>query len=356
MKNQIIILIFLLFTFLISACGNESEGLKGEEDVITLIYSDADTPSTFKVKFIDEFWIPEIEKQTNYKVKIEANYGGSLLETTEVLEGVENGIADIGSIATEPYTDKLFSSTMFYHFPRSGEKWETISEIYQRAIEEIPTFEKEFEENNQRLLFIGSFLPVVFGATYNFESLDDLKGRDWRAASEAHQKLLQNAGANTVSVPFEDVYSSLQTNLIDGVMTNFSGFDSMKFYEIASNVLVVPQMWYATPNYFTINLDTWNNLSTDIQEGILKASEMAQEKFGEVYEGEVDKLIEEEMEKGVNIMIASDEDIEPFLDEEFLEEQRKLWIDELEKVHGDSNGSEYIRKLESIIEEAQRHE
>src|SRR5699024_1036326 len=160
---------------------------------------------------------------------------------------------------------------------------------------------------------------------------------------------LGNMGAETVSVPWEDVYTSLQTNMIDGVVTNFDGFDTMSFYESAPNVLVAPELWYSTPHMHTINMDTWEELPEDIQEGILKASEIAEDKFGDIYEKELDKLIEEEKDAGINIKKIEGEEINLFADEDFLETQREKWIKELQEKHGDDNGQEYVDKLEKII-------
>lgn len=359
-KKYLLTFIFVIFLAFVTACGSnngdESEGAGNEnvkKDAIKLVYSDADPPSNFKVQFVEDVLIPEIEEKTNGQVTIETNVGGALLSTTEVLEGVESGIADMAAIATEPYAEEMYSSTIFPLFPKAGENFATVSEIYERAVEEIPLFKEDFEKNNQKLLFSASFLPIVFGANYELDNLEQIKGKDWRAANAAHLKILKNAGANTVSVPYEDVYSSLQTGLIDGVLTNFGAFDSMKFYENADNVLLAPQLWYAAPIYFTMNLDTWNGLPDDVKTGIEEATKIAKEEFGRLYKEEQEKLIESEREKGVTVNIASDEDIEPFVDEGLLEELRNEWVEKLEKNYGDENGDEYIEKLKEIIEDVQ---
>ena len=66
--------------------------------------------------------------------------------------------------------------------------------------------------------------------------------------------------SNAVSVPWEDIYTSLQTGTIDGVLTNFDGFAQMKFYEPANEVKVSPQLWWSTPFVHTINKDVWDGL------------------------------------------------------------------------------------------------
>jgi len=348
----LVVVMLLAFLTACSSNNNNDDSKDPKKDVITLTYSDADPPSNFKVQFVENILIPEIEEKTNGQVKINANFGGSLLTTTEVLEGVQNGVADMAAIATEPYANQLYSTTLFPLFPKVGESWESVSSVYDRAIEEIPLFKEDLKKNNQKLLFTASFLPVVFGATYTFDNLEQTKGMNWRAANPAHLKIFKNIGANTVPVPYEDVYSSLQTGLIDGVLTNFGAFDSMKFYESADNVLFAPQLSYGVPIYFTMNLDTWNGLPADVQAGIEEACAIAKEKFGGLYIAEQDKIIEREREQGVTVNIASDQDIELFVDEEFLNTLRNEWVETLEKKFGDDNGDEYIKKLEEIVNDA----
>src|SRR5699024_10698147 len=98
------------------------------------------------------------------------------------------------------------------------------------------------------------------------------------------------------------------TNVTNGVVTNFDGYDTHKFYEVAENALVAPELWYSTAHMHTINMDTWDELPEDIQEGILKASEIAEEKFGETYETTIEEIIESEQEKGVNVRKIKDEE------------------------------------------------
>lgn len=76
----------LLMTVVLAGCSKEQvgideDGYSTDEYEITLNYSDHDPPSGMRTKFIEEFWFPEIEKETNGKVKINAIYGGGLLSS-----------------------------------------------------------------------------------------------------------------------------------------------------------------------------------------------------------------------------------------------------------------------------------
>ncbi|MGB9825300.1 MAG: TRAP transporter substrate-binding protein [Desulfofundulus sp.] len=161
-------------------------------------------------------------------------------------------------------------------------------------------------------------------------------------------------GANAVSVPWEDVYISLQTKVIDGVMTNYDGFHMMKFYEPAKHIIFAPQLWWATPFLHTINLDTWNKLPPDIQEGILKATEIAQQKFGEVFASKIEQIMAEQKAAGCEVKIADEKDAARVADENLLGRLRGIWVEEAVNKMGlnraDAEG--YIQKMKQIMENA----
>ena len=358
-RRWVAFILAIIVIFGTSACSSSSKSAKDgsgkDSEQIVITYSDADQVlNNFKCAWVNEVLFPEILKQTNNKVKIDAHFGGALLSTQEVLAGLGNGVADIAFVGAEPYPDKLYGFSMYYLFPQVGDKWDVISEIFDESIGGgVPILEKQLKDNNQFNLVTVSPLPITFAATYEWNDLQDTKGKKWRAASPIHLAQFKNIGAITVSVPFEDVYSSLQTNLIDGVLSNYGGLHSMKFYEVAKNVIVAPQLWYPTPFMFNVNLDFWNSLPKDVQEGITKAAEIAGGRFGEYFEKEVGRIIADEKSKGATVKIATDEQVAAFVDEKLMEELRTAWIERIKKEYKDENGKEYLDKMKTVIANAQ---
>lgn len=369
MKRFTLLALFAVLTLLVAACGSKSNSSdQGSADnvsdtpsnadfEITLIYSDHDPPGGMRTEFIEKVWIPEIEQQTGGRVKINANFGGALLTSGEALDAIKDGVVDMGLIFPDFYPEKLFGFQIFRLFPEAPEKWENISLVFEEALAELPQLRKELEENhNQKPLLVTVGLPSVFGATYPIDNIGDIQGKNWRASSRWHLESLKHIGSNPVSVPWEDVYMSLATGVIDGVLTNYDGFHMMKFYESAPEIIVAPQLWWATPFVHTINLDTWNSLPADIQDGIMKATEIAQEKFGEVFASALEKTIEEQRAHGANVKIAERQDIEAIVDPQLLANLRNIWIDEAKNLHGIEDAEAYINKMDEIMKKALERE
>lgn len=358
MKNIIKLSLFLsIMLIILSACGTENkditkDGNSTDEYEITLNYSDHDPPNGMRTKFIKEYWFPKIEEETDGKVKINAIYGGGLLGSDEALDGVRDGVADMGLIYPDNYPNRMFSYELFKLFPKAPDDFKGIYGIFEKAMKELPELNEVLERNNQIPLLITTGLPIVFGSTTEMNNLSDIAGGDWRASSRWYLEAIKNMGANPVSVPFSDVYMSLETGVIDGVMTNFDGFHMMNFYETAPNIILGTNLWWSAPFIHTINKDMWEKLPKDIQEDILRATEDAQKEFANVYKSELEASIEEEKEAGANIKIADDEDMALFNDEELFQNLRDVWAKEAKEKHGIENADLYVEKLEKIMQEA----
>lgn len=354
-KNTI--LYFLFIILILSACSAKTSevdesGNSTDEYEITLNYSDHDPPNGLRTKFLKEYWFPKIEEETDGKVTINEIYGGGLLGGDEALDGVRDGVADMSIIYPDNYPNRMFSYELFKLFPEGPEDFEGQYEIFSEGMEELPALNDVLKENNQKPLLITSGLPIAFGSTNKLDSLEDVAGEDWRASSRWYLEAMKNITANPVSVPFDDVYMSLETGVIDGVMTNYDGFHMMNFYESAPNIILGPKLWWSAPFIHTINQDMWDQLPEDIQDDILIATEDAQQEFANVYASELENTIEEEEEKGAKVKIADEEDMEMFHDEELFSKLRKTWAKEAKEEHGIDDSAEYVEKLKAIVNES----
>lgn len=358
LKSAMFLLISL---FILSGCNStadeiDEQGNSTDDYSITLNYSDHDPPTGMRTKFLQEFWFPAIEEETEGKVKINPVFGGGLLSSSEALDGVREGVADIGLVYPDNYSQRMFSYELLKLFPVAPDNFEGMYEIFDRALTELPQFSEDLEKNNQKPLLITTGLPIVFGSTSELDSLSDVQGEDWRASSRWYLEAMRNMGANPVSVPWEDVYMSLETGVIDGVMTNYDGFHMMGFYETSANIIVGTELWWSAPFIHTINQDMWDSLPKDIQEDILRATERAQTEFGNVYQDELESTIQEQKDAGANVKIADEADIEAFNDPELFESMRETWIEEAESDHGIENAEQYVEDMKEIMNDALGYE
>ena len=109
---------------------------------------------------------------------------------------------------------------------------------------------------------------------------DDLKGIKLRVPGGVWRvKMFQAYGANPSPMPFAEVYSALQSGVMDGQENPFSQISSAKFHEVQKFLSLTGHVY--TPAYLTVGKTKWESLPPDVRK-ILE--DTAKETQGFVYE------------------------------------------------------------------------
>jgi len=77
-------------------------------------------------------------------------------------------------------------------------------------------------------------------------------------------------GANTVSIPYADLYMSLSTGVADGQENPWLNIATKKFYEVQAYFTEINYQFHPDP--FIVNLDWWNSLPEEFQEIVQTAA------------------------------------------------------------------------------------
>lgn len=341
--------VFILLCFLFSLASVSSA------KTITFKYVEGDQPVGMRERYIKKFFLPEIEKQTGGQVKVQDFWGGTLLTVKEILKGLNDNVANMGMVYPGYHPGELPVFTIFKVFPEGPTKLENIIWLYRKVYEEVPEFSEEVKRFNQKTIMFTSGLSAAFCGKKSLDSLDNIKGDKWRAGDKYALRYLKNAGAVPVSVPWLDVYMSLQTGVIDGVFTNYDAVRKYKFDEVAPNILITKKFWMATPFIHNVNLDYWNKLPKDVQQGILKACKLLEQNYAKVYDEGFDKIMAEQKKLGVKVKMMSEDDVAKWANEEKLDQMRRNWVEESSKA-GVKNAAQVMEKVRMIHKQALERE
>lgn len=101
----------------------------------------------------------------------------------------------------------------------------------------------------------------------------DLEGRKVRG-TPTYFGVIEALGGEPVVLPGSEIYSALQTGIVDGAGWPAAGMISMKHYEVA-NYRLRPTFGSATQPVF-INLDVWNSLDEATQADLLEAGRITE--------------------------------------------------------------------------------
>jgi TRAP-type C4-dicarboxylate transport system substrate-binding protein len=315
----------------------------------TLTFAEENPPTGYVGVYLEAIE-KEIEARTEGEVEVEMYPGESLLTTKEIFQGVRDGIADIGKVNPNHYPEQLYVNGIFAIFPQGPVEFENLYEVIMTITEEIPDFNKEFEAYNQKILGFRVITPTSVFSTTPFTSFEDFKGKKIRTPSRWWAKLLEGAGASTVSIPHSEAYMALQTGDLDGTYTDIGGLFSFKMHEPAPHIYLTPDLWTPIPMYYTINLDEWNSFSEDIQKKIQEAFDATAKIFGEAYAKEWDRIVTALEKEGAILTQATPEEIDKFTSMPVVKEMQAEWIAGA-KERGIENPEEIVSKIEALIAE-----
>lgn len=129
---------------------------------------------------------------------------------------------------------------------------------------------------------------------------EDMKGLKLRTPpNPVILATIEQLGALPQSLPFGEVYTSLQSHVVDGVEPEIRDFSDQKWYESAKFLSVSNYIW--TPNYWFMNKARFDALSPEYQAALTKAVE----ETTAWYRGQLDevyaKVIEDLKSKGVTV-------------------------------------------------------
>jgi tripartite ATP-independent transporter DctP family solute receptor len=94
---------------------------------------------------------------------------------------------------------------------------------------------------------------------------DDLKGVKLRVPEGKWRvKMFQAYGANPTPMKFSELFTALQTGVVDGQENPFANIVSAKFYEVQKFLSLTNHLY--TPAYVTVGAKKWATLPADVRQ------------------------------------------------------------------------------------------
>jgi TRAP-type C4-dicarboxylate transport system substrate-binding protein len=139
---------------------------------------------------------------------------------------------------------------------------------------------------------------------------EDVKGQRFRAAGKAFNQMLAAAGATITSMPSSEIYSGLQTGVLDGANTSSSSLVSYRIYEQVK-CLTAPGEHALWVMYEPILMakSSFEKLSPEQQAELIKAGKAAEQYASEQSKVADQKLVDAYKKAGVKVVEMSDEQV-----------------------------------------------
>lgn len=277
----------------------------GGDQPLTLLMAELNPPESL-IGQVDQAFAEKVAELSNGKIKINLQCSGILGDESKVMEmivepdssiqlaRVSASLASYGGekskLITIPYT--FSNSEHFWKFADSNLADEILDEPYERGLGVKGIF---YAEEGFRHFFSVSKLA----------SIKDLEGKKTRTSNSATlESLIKAMKAAPVTVPFADLYASLQTGQAEVAEQPLSNYYSNGFHIVAPNVILDGHMLGAVQ--VLINSKCWDSLSESQRQILKEAGRHATHFCRRIVERNEEEIIRKLEKEGVKITKVSD--------------------------------------------------
>jgi TRAP-type transport system periplasmic protein len=144
---------------------------------------------------------------------------------------------------------------------------------------------------------------------------EDAQGQVMRAAGPAFEQMLAAAGASINSMPSSEVYTGLQTGVLDAVNTSSGSFVSYRIYEQVQ-CLTPPgdhALWFMYEPIL-MSKASFEELTPEQQQALLDAGQKAEDYFFEAAKGLDQELVDAFEKAGVQVQAMDQAQFDAWLD------------------------------------------
>ncbi|MFP3920536.1 MAG: TRAP transporter substrate-binding protein DctP [Dichotomicrobium sp.] len=137
---------------------------------------------------------------------------------------------------------------------------------------------------------------------------EDMEGQVTRAAGKAFERMLVGAGASISSMPSSEIYTAMQTGVLDAANTSSGSFVSYRIYEQVE-CLTAPgdnALWFMYEPIL-MSKDSFEALNEEQQNALMEAGQAAEDYFAEQARKLDQTMVDTFKEAGVEVVTMSSE-------------------------------------------------
>jgi tripartite ATP-independent transporter DctP family solute receptor len=215
------------------------------------------------------FFKKEVEARSNGDLKVNIFPQGQLGNDKQMIDGTRSGVLDISMVGLNNYSGLLPESSAFtlpFMFPTRDSAYKVLDgKVGQGVLKDMEEFGVKglgYPENGYRNM-TNNVAPIRVPA--------DVKGLQMRVnGSKALSDMFEELGASPQQIPVAELYTALETGVVDAQDHPIGVTLSFKFYEV-QKYLSMTQHAYS-PLVVTMNLKNFNKLSKAERKIIMEVS------------------------------------------------------------------------------------
>jgi tripartite ATP-independent transporter DctP family solute receptor len=234
---------------------------------------------------LDTVFKPQIESASGGAIKVDVYHSGTLGNEADLWNGVRNGTIEVAIVGTP--MNQEYATMMISDWPFLYRDLDHAKKVWTGSVAE--DINREFHEvfPSVYMLAWGPNSARTFTSNKKLTSVDDFKGQKFRMpGNPIHVGIAENLGASAQVIPLGELFSALETGVVDGQDNGMVTVISEAFYEVqeylyeTNHIVATLEIVISAPFY--------DGLTADQQKIISDAAKATAEKAWDDYIKSVD--------------------------------------------------------------------
>ncbi|MCD8104840.1 MAG: TRAP transporter substrate-binding protein [Lachnospiraceae bacterium] len=273
---------------------------------VTLTMAEVNPADTI-VGQMDQAFADKVAELSDGTIEINIMFSGVLGAEEDVLDTMlgGGGTIDISRISAFALTSYGGEKSMLLSLPYTFESREHFWAFATSDLAQEFLLEPVENGTGIRGLFYGEEGFRHFFTVDEISGIEDLAGMKIRVSNDAIMNgLVEGLGASPTVVSFTELYSALQTGVVDAAEQPIANYQSNAFPEVAPYLILDGHTLGAVQ--VVITDDAWNSLTEEQQAIITEAGEYASNYCREISESAENEVLEELIADGVTVIEVDD--------------------------------------------------
>src|SRR3954468_14675512 len=227
-----------------------------------------DHPSSYSEKYFGE----EVGLLTKGTVRVEVYHNTQLRDAVANVQSIRNGTIGFSTVSGSHLNQVVPAMDMYslpFLFQHEAHFW------WFLAPAQAAELAKPLEDKGIKVLGYLDSGARNFFTQKAIRTPDDLKGQKIRVmASPVMVNTMKALGATGVPVAWAELYTALQTGVVDGAENNHPSVVAKKFYEVSKFYSLDEHM--RIPDLLIVSMKLWNQLNDEQKSAVAEAGQRAQ--------------------------------------------------------------------------------
>lgn len=298
----IAVILSVIAITLVTVFFNANKGNTNKQQVWNVaVIQTENHPQTLAVKKMGEVFSELTDGRYRFEV-----YPNELLgPQRETLEQVQYGIIEmavIGNPNISSFVDGFLTFEMPFLFDDQ--------EHQQRFFETSDMISDLFAQTEQYNFKIATYLTAGTRNMYAnkpIRTVDDLKSMKIRTAeSDTYAKMMKYLGGSATPMSMGEVFTAIQSGVVDGAENNEASYSNSKHYEIAPYYSYTRHL--IVPDYLIVNNKLYDSLTPQDQQAFVEAAKVASDYEYQLWEEDAQRCRENVVAGGATLVEDVDVD------------------------------------------------